>query len=553
MRLNRIGVEWLQIFSNRYRLFPFTKSYCTHLQPVGKEKVYITTPIFYVNAAPHIGHLYTALLADAVARFHTLHGKEVIFSTGTDEHGLKIQTSAAKHNKSPELYCDEISAKFKTLFDRSGVSYSYFIRTTDETHTKAVENLWTTLVKKGYIYKGKYEGWYSISDEEFLSEDEVCDQKKESGEIQKVSVSSGQPVVWMSEENYMFRLTSFKAQLIKWLNTGVVYPEEKRSQVDLALRNLQDLSVSRSSSRLSWGIPVPGDSSQTIYVWLDALMNYLTVAGYPGHLQNWPPDIQIVGQDILKFHAIYWPAFLLGADLDLPKQIVCHAHWTVDGYKMSKSRGNVVDPEERMNRLTETGFRYFLLRSGTVFTNCNYNDDVAKDIINAEIVNTYLNLLSRTSSKSINKQAIFPAFDGEAFQSFFTEEERDMFNSLSDLIEICNNHYKGFLCHKVSEAIFEYLRWSNKLFNDHEPWQLCKDPINESHVRCLLHLNMETLRVCSILLQPLIPDIANQVLDRLGIREGHRLIKHCEERRQSHRDRDHLLIVQKNYIMQRIK
>ncbi|XP_062608990.1 methionine--tRNA ligase, mitochondrial-like [Saccostrea cucullata] len=509
--------------------------------------------IFFLASAPHIGHLYTALLADAVARFHRLHEKEVIFSTGTDEHGLKIQTSADKHNKTPRLYCDEISGKFKALFDRAGVSYSHFIRTTDETHKKAVENLWTTLVKKGYIYKGKYEGWYSISDEEFLSEEEVCDQQMESGENQKVSVISGHPVVWMSEENYMFRLTSFKEQLTEWLNTGVIYPEEKRSQVDLALRNLYDLSVSRSSSRLSWGIPVPEDSSQTIYVWLDALMNYLTVVGYPGPLQSWPPDSQIVGQDILKFHAIYWPAFLLAADLDLPKQIVCHAHWTVDGYKMSKSRGNVVDPEERMDRLTEAGFRYFLLRTGTVFTNCNYNDDVAKDIINAELVNTYLNLLSRTSSTSINKQAIFPSFNEEAFQTYFTKQERDMFNNLPNLIDICENHYKGFLCHKVSEAIFEYLRWSNKLFNDHEPWRLCKDPGSESHVHCVLHLNMETLRVCSILLQPLIPDIANQVLDRLGISKGHRLIRHCKERRQSHRERDHPLSLQKTHIMQRIK
>ncbi|XP_065925280.1 methionine--tRNA ligase, mitochondrial isoform X1 [Magallana gigas] len=524
------------------------KSYCSN-----SKSIFITTPIFYVNAAPHIGHLYTALLADATARFYRLQGKDVVLSTGTDEHGLKIQASAAKHNKNPKLYCDEVSSQFKALFDRAGVSYNHFIRTTDKTHTRAVQHFWETLVRKGHIYKGQYEGWYSVSDEEFLSEEEVCDQKLESGETQKVSVSSGQPVVWMAEENYMFRLTSFGPQLREWLNSGVIYPKEKRNQAEMILKNLQDLSVSRSRSRLSWGIPVPGDSSQTIYVWLDALINYLTVAGFPDDLQNWPADIQIVGQDIIKFHAVFWPAFLIAAGLDLPKQIVCHAHWTVDGYKMSKSRGNVVDPQERMNKLTESGFRYFLLKSGNTFTNCNYNDEVAKELINAEIVNTYLNLLSRSSSKSINKQAIFPSFDEGDFQTFFTEEERDMFNNLPDLTETCTTHYEGLLCYKASEAIFEYIRWSNKLFNDHEPWHMCKDPANDNHLNCLLYVTMETLRVCSILLQPLIPDIAAQVLDRLGVRDDDRLFRHCKERRQSHRDQDHHLKVQKNHIMDRIK
>ncbi|XP_048746249.2 methionine--tRNA ligase, mitochondrial-like isoform X2 [Ostrea edulis] len=509
--------------------------------------------MWFQGKTPHIGHLYTALLADATARFHRLHGKEVVFSTGTDEHGLKIQSSATKVNKTPKLYCDEIAAKFKALFDRTDVSYSHFIRTTDETHVSAVQNFWKILVKNDYIYQGKYEGWYSMADEEFLSEEEVCDQRMETGESQKISVSSGHPVVWVAEENYMFRLTKIKPKLLEWLNTGVIYPREKRSQVDIALRNLQDLSVSRSRSRLSWGIPVPGDSTQTIYVWLDALINYLTVAGYPDHLQHWPADTQIVGQDILKFHTIYWPAFLLAAGLDLPKQIVCHAHWTVDGYKMSKSRGNVVDPQERMNKLTATGFRYFLLRSGTVFTNCNYDDAVAKDIVNAEIVNSYLNMLSRVSSKSINKHTIFPSFNEEDFQTFFTKEERSMFNRLPDLIDICNGYYNGLLCHKVSEAVFEYIRWSNKLFNDHVPWKLCKDPANDRHLHCLLHVTMETLRVCSILLQPLIPHIAGQVLDRLGISKGDRLIKHCLERQLVHRIKDHPLQCQKNHIMQRIK
>lgn len=306
----------------------------------GQEKstFYVTTPIFYVNASPHIGHLYTALVADSLIRWNQLKGKQTLFATGTDEHGLKIQQAADKAGLPPKVYCDQVSATFKELFKKSNINYSTFIRTTDETHVKAVHHLWNTLDRNGFIYKGSYKGWYCVSDEAFLSDNDVMDIETESGQTQKVSKDSGHPVVWTEEDNYMFRLSHFRPQLLHWLDTnkGVIQPSKFERIVRSYIECLSDLSISRSRDRLSWGIPVPNDSSQVIYVWLDALTNYLTVTGYPGDGcgQHWPADCQVVGQDILKFHAVYWPAFLLGAGLPLPKKIICHSHWTVNGVKV---------------------------------------------------------------------------------------------------------------------------------------------------------------------------------------------------------------------------
>ncbi|KAJ8031056.1 Methionine--tRNA ligase, mitochondrial [Holothuria leucospilota] len=333
------------------------------------KPVYISTPIFYVNAVPHIGHLYSVVLADFFHRYMKMTGTtDAMFSTGTDEHGLKVQQAAASAGKDPKLFCDEVSQEFKRLFDCSDVAYTDYIRTTEERHRKAVKCFWEELFSRGFIYKGHYEGWYSTSDETFLPEGQITDGTDKNGQKIKVSVDSGNTVEWTTETNYMFKLSEFGDHLMKWLETNPksVQPTKFHSMVKTWVRaGLKDLSVSRQKSRLEWGIPVPGDDSQTIYVWLDALVNYLTVCGYPDSLCGWP-GINIVGKDILKFHAIYWPAFLMAAGLEPPQAVVCHSHWTMDNFKMSKSRGNVVDPFDQLKKYSSDGLRYFLLREGVL-------------------------------------------------------------------------------------------------------------------------------------------------------------------------------------------
>ncbi|KAJ3310179.1 Methionine--tRNA ligase, mitochondrial, partial [Gonapodya sp. JEL0774] len=297
---------------------------------------------------PHIGHLYSAVLADVLKRWQEFKGLDTLFSTGTDEHGLKIQQAAENAGKSPLDFCDTISIRFKTLFDLANISYADYIRTTEPRHIATVEHLWKLLHSKGHIYKGHHEGWYAISDETFVPDsgiEDVFDEK--SGERYKISKESGSRVEWTSEPNYKFRIASFTSDLLSWLssNPTAIVPAHRHREVVRMLQQerIGDLSVSRLKSRLQWGVRVPDDPEHTVYVWLDALANYLTVTGYPAEDSRnsfWPADIHVVGKDIVKFHCIYWPAFLIAAGLPLPKQIVAHGHWTVERTKMSKSKGN---------------------------------------------------------------------------------------------------------------------------------------------------------------------------------------------------------------------
>uniref|UniRef100_A0A0B6ZGL7 Methionine--tRNA ligase, mitochondrial n=1 Tax=Arion vulgaris TaxID=1028688 RepID=A0A0B6ZGL7_9EUPU len=328
---------------------------------------FVTTPIFYVNAAPHIGHLYSCLLADASTRWRSVKGETTFFATGTDENGLKIQQAAAFANLDPQIFCDTISHKFQSTFDTAGIQYARFIRTTDPAHRDAVHHFWAKLVDRGHIYQGSYRGWYSVSDEAFLSQDDIEDKTLPDGSMIKVSKDSKHPVSWTEEKNYMFRLSNFQQDLLYWLNSAPIHPIQYEQIVRHDIQNLQDLSVTRDRNRLSWGIPVPGDDSQTIYVWLDALVNYLTVTNFPNTGWGpWPPDHQIIGKDILRFHAVYWPAFLIAAGLEPPKKLIVHSHWMVENVKMSKSLGNVVDPVEKMSVFGVDGFRYFLLNEGSL-------------------------------------------------------------------------------------------------------------------------------------------------------------------------------------------
>nr|XP_046262396.1 methionine--tRNA ligase, mitochondrial [Scatophagus argus] len=492
---------------------------------------YVTTPIFYVNASPHLGHLYSAVIADCLHRYKVIQGFNSKFSTGTDEHGLKIQQAADTAGKDPMTFCTNVSERFKHLFNSCSISYTDYIRTTEQRHCQAVEHFWAVLWNKGLIYKGTYEGWYSTQDESFLMPSQVADALDSSGKVVKVSLESGHKVEWMKEENYMFRLSEFRSQLLDWLrgNPQAVQPERFYQDVLQWLQeDLPDLSVSRQRSRLQWGIPVPGDAEQTIYVWLDALVNYLTVAGYPNkHDQWWNVAHHIVGKDILKFHAIYWPSFLLGAGLPLPQAIHVHSHWTVGGKKMSKSLGNVVDPLERSQMYTTDGMRYFLLRQGVPDSDCDYTDDKVIKLLNAELCDSLGGLLHRCTAPALNPAQVYPSFCPQSFSREHggraVMEDYHMLDAVKHLPGVVEQHYESMHIYKALEAISTCVRQTNGFLQRHAPWKLDRrDSKDQRWLDTIIHVSFECLRIYGTLLQPVVPEISNRLLTRLGVQAGER-------------------------------
>uniref|UniRef100_A0A672HZD7 Methionine--tRNA ligase, mitochondrial n=1 Tax=Salarias fasciatus TaxID=181472 RepID=A0A672HZD7_SALFA len=492
---------------------------------------YITTPIFYVNAPPHLGHLYSAVTADCLHRYKVLQGFNSRFATGTDEHGLKIQQAAEAAGKDPLSFCTSVSERFKHLFSSCNISYTDYIRTTEQRHRRAVEHFWSVLWNRGLIYKGSYEGWYSTQDESFLMPTQVTDALDSSGKEIKVSMESGHKVEWMKEENYMFRLSAFRSQLLEWLegNPRAVQPERfYQAVVQWLQEDLPDLSVSRQRSRLQWGIPVPGDAEQTIYVWLDALVNYLTVAGYPEkHEQWWHVVHHVVGKDILKFHAIYWPAFLLGAGLQPPQRIHVHSHWTVGGKKMSKSLGNVVDPLERSQVFTTDGMRYFLLRQGVPDSDCDYTDRKVEKLLNAELADSLGGLLNRCTAPALNPTQVYPHFCPQSFPhkpgGKAAAEDYQMLDAVRRLPALVENYYESLHVYKALEAISACVRHTNGFVQRHAPWKLDRgDSEDQRWLDTIIHVSLECLRIYGTLLQPVVPEISDKLLSRLGVQPGER-------------------------------
>ncbi|XP_032261329.1 methionine--tRNA ligase, mitochondrial [Phoca vitulina] len=498
-------------------------------------RAFFTTPIFYVNAAPHIGHLYSALLADALCRHRRLQVPSAAatrFSTGTDEHGLKIQQAAAAAGLAPTELCDRVSAQFQQLFREAGISSTDFIRTTEARHRIAVQHFWGLLKARGLLYKGLYEGWYCSSEECFLPEAKVTRQPDSSGDSCPVSLESGHPVSWTKEENYIFRLSQFREPLQRWLrgDPQAITPEPfHRAVLEWLEEELPDLSVSRKSSHLHWGIPVPGDDSQTIYVWLDALVNYLTVIGYPNaeFKSWWPTTSHIIGKDILKFHAIYWPALLLGAGMSPPHRIYVHSHWTVCGQKMSKSLGNVVDPRTCLDRYTVDGFRYFLLRQGVPSWDCDYYDEKVVKLLDSELADALGGLLNRCTAKRINPSGTYPVFCTTCFPSEpglvgpsvrAQAEDYALVNAVATLPRQVVDHYDNFQIYKALEAVSSCVRQTNGFVQRHAPWKLnWESPVDAPWLGTVLHVALECLRVFGTLLQPVTPNLADKLLSRLGV------------------------------------
>ena len=470
-----------------------------------KKNFYITTPIYYPSAKPHMGHAYSSIIADFFARFKRIQGYNVFYLTGTDEHGQKIERAAKKNNKDPLAFCDEISKTFKDLTETLNLSNDDFIRTTEERHKRSAINIWKILEKKGEIYLSKYSGWYSVSDEAFYTDDEL-----ENIDGVKKSKIYGSSVEWVEEESYFFKLSKWQEKLLKFYqeNKNFILPESRKNEVISFVKGgLKDLSVSRKSFK--WGIPVPSNQEHVMYVWLDALTNYLSALNYPNEDDNlyknfWPADLHIIGKDILRFHAVYWPAFLLAAGINPPKKVYGHG-WILSGdQKMSKSKGNILDPLEIIDIYGLDPLRYYLIKEVSFGNDGNISREKLENCINSDLANNYGNLCQRVLSfceKNLQLKI------GETIN--FNDDDKNEFLKFTDNYE---NVIRYVDCQDINSYInfiVERLFSANKYFNDQEPWNKKKDVIR---LNTIIYTSLELIRKITILLYPIIPETTLKVM-----------------------------------------
>ena len=477
-----------------------------------KDNFYITTPIYYPSAKPHMGHAYSSIVADFFARLKRIQGHKVFFLTGTDEHGQKIQRAAEKSNKDPLKFCDEISKTFRNLSSLLNLSNDDFIRTTEKRHASAVTNLWNILEKKEEIYLSKYSGWYSVSDEAFYNEDEIEDQ-----EGKKISKSSGSSVEWVEEESYFFKLSKWQEPLLKFYseNPKFILPESRKNEVISFVKSgLKDLSVSRKS--FSWGIKVPSNKDHVIYVWLDALTNYLSALNYPKETEKlykdfWPANIHIIGKDILRFHAVYWPAFLLAAGIKPPQRVYGHG-WILSGdEKMSKSKGNILDPIEIIDIYGLDALRYYLLKEVSFGNDGNISKEKLESCINSDLANNYGNLCQRVilfCEKNLGLKV------PEKYN--FTNEDLKILNDFKENIENIEKQINDQNINYYVEYVVNQLFKANKYFNDQAPWTKKDDSLR---LNTIVFVSLELIRKISILLYPIIPSTSLKVLNIFSIKE----------------------------------
>ncbi len=475
------------------------------------KNFYITTPIYYPSGKPHMGHAYSSIIADIFARFKRLEGFNVLFLTGTDEHGLKIQREAEKNNKKPKIFCDELSKNFRDLTNILNLSNNDFIRTTEVRHYESVNEIWNRLVKSGDIYLDKYKGWYSVSDEAYYDEDEIEDL-----DGKKCSKISGSSVDWVEEESYFFKLSAWTKKLLKFYedNQDFILPKSRKNEViNFVKKGLNDLSVSRTS--FTWGIPVPKNSKHVIYVWLDALTNYLSALNFPNtkdtkYKNFWPADIHIIGKDILRFHAIYWPAFLLAAKIPVPKRVFGHGWILSDDKKMSKSLGNILDPVEIIKSYGIDQLRYYLIKEVSLGNDGSISMKNLKNCINNDLANNYGNLCQRVFSfiKKNCSNKIPKATN-------LSNEDKKLLDRLKKkvpyLVTLINNQNLNDFIKEVISYSFD----ANKYFNDSEPWSVNKKDPNR--MENILFTVCEQIKNISILLHPIIPISTEKVLDSMNI------------------------------------
>ncbi len=474
------------------------------------DKFYLTTAIDYVNGAPHIGHAYEKILTDIIARHYSQRCGEVFFLTGTDEHGIKIQKTAASKGITPKELCDENAQKFKDAWKALDINYNRFIRTTDADHVQIVQRIFKKLVENGDIYKHSYQGLYCSGCECFLNEKDLTEEGLCPDHLKKPEV--------VTEENYFFRLTKYKDAIIKHIkeNPDFIVPQFRANEVLNQLEDIQDISVSRAKSNVQWGIDVLDDAEQSIYVWIDALSNYITAIGYDTenpseqYKKLWPADVQVIGKDILKFHSIYWPAILMALDLPLPKHILAHGWITIDQSKMSKSIGNVIAPTDvlkNFNMEYPDAFRYYMATSAPCGKDGNYSDDDFKEKVNAHLANSMGNLLNRTLSMLVKY------FDGEVKPEFKVNNE--ILKIAKNKIDIVKNNFDNFEIAEAGQEIINLVDITNKYVTDSAPWTLAKE---EKMTECgqVLTTVLDVMCVVSALIYPYCPNIAKDMAKQLS-------------------------------------
>ena len=476
------------------------------------KNFYITTPIYYPSGKPHMGHAYSSIIADFFARFKSIDDYKVHFLTGTDEHGLKIQRSAEKAGKKPKEFCDQISQTFKDLSKTLNLSNTDFIRTTEDRHKKTVQHLWSLLEKNDDIYLSNYSGWYSVSDEAFYNEDEI-----EEIDGKKIAKSSKSNVEWIEEESYFFRLSKWQKPLLEFYenNPDFILPESRKNEVISFVKSgLKDLSVSRKT--FTWGIPVPSNDKHIIYVWLDALTNYLSALNYPDTNNElfkkfWPASIHLIGKDILRFHAVYWPAFLLAAKIELPKKVYGHG-WILSGEeKMSKSKGNILDPLKIIEEYGLDPLRYYLVKEVSFGNDGNISQDRLEDCINSDLANNYGNLCQRVTAFAMkNCDGKIPAkIDFQPDDLKILNKFQENLDTIRSKINEQNiNFYIDFIVNSLFEA--------NKYFNDQEPW---KKKDNLIRLNTIVYTTLEIVRKISFLLYPIIPETSLKALKIFNLSE----------------------------------
>ena len=473
---------------------------------------YITTPIYYPSGEPHMGHAYSSIIADVFARFKRNDNCKVFFLTGTDEHGLKIQNAAEKAGLDPLIYCDKISKVFRELTKKLNLSNDDFIRTTEKRHYDSVNNLWNKLIKSGDIYLSKYKGWYSVSDEAYYNSDEIAEKNGK-----KISTFSGSSVEWVEEDSFFFKLSAWEKKLLEFYekNDKFILPSSRRNEVIKFVKSgLKDLSVSRTS--FTWGIKVPNNNKHVIYVWLDALTNYLSALNYPNvndklYKDFWPASLHVIGKDILRFHAIYWPAFLLAADIPPPKRVFGHG-WILSGdEKMSKSKGNILNPIEIINTYGIDQLRYYLIKEVSHGADGNISLKNLESCINSDLANNYGNLCQRVFSfiknnceSKVNKT------------KNITDSDKKLLNQTEAFTKDLRNEMNNQKLNNYIKSVINISFLTNKYINDEEPWKLRKNNIEK--MNNILHIALEQIAKISILFNPIIPNATSKVLDALNIK-----------------------------------
>jgi len=478
--------------------------------PQAAKKFYITTAISYPNGPPHIGHAYEVLATDGLARFKRLDGYDVLFLTGTDEHGQKIQQTAARAGKTAAQFIAEMTPQFRAMVAALDCSNDDFIRTTEPRHHASVTELWRRMAKAGDIYLGKYAGWYSVRDEAFYGEAEI--EERDGG---KFNLKTGTPVEWVEEESYFFRLSAYQQKLLDLYDRqpDFIGPPERRNEVvSFVKAGLQDLSVSRTT--FDWGIPVPDAPGHIMYVWVDALTNYLSATGFPDpeapRARYWPADLHVIGKDIVRFHAVYWPAFLMSAGLPLPGRVYGHGFLFNRGEKMSKSVGNVVDPQSMIDLYGVDQMRFFFLREVPFGQDGNYSHEAIVARINADLANDLGNLAQRSLSMiARNCGGKVPSHGA------FSPEDEAIMAATDAIIAENRQHHDVQAIHKALDAIWKVVADANRYFASQEPWALKKT--NPERMGTVLYVTAEVLRGLAILVQPYVPSAAAKFLDFLAV------------------------------------